>query len=330
VAARNPLCPSQMQLDRWTAQVRRVSVAVLSGLWFRPCNYSPCVLAETAMQQDVYYIWPMTVWNLPLQDVSREDRKQLAEIALDGYNSYLKDVLPAEKKKSPAWAKQFEHIHEDQLNQGFLRWQKKVFSKRMHIPVEDLNWDGKPVPSVPGVSYKWDAFYKSKQYKTLRKTLMKLGNHYIGSFQENHPGMGRLQILMWAEVFGPMEYQLPHSHTGALLAGAFCVKHKRNPEEAQKLIFKDPRGSNPPFGRTHEYPVTHGEVLFWPSWAPHYVSANPLNTSTVWWHFLMWPEGGARDLDWEDDPTGDFTHQFKTVIRKSKEQPKTKKNKQEL
>ena len=84
-----------------------------------------------------------------------------------------------------------------------------------------------------------------------------------------------------------------------------------------KVHIEDPRGINPPYGKTHVVTPQQGELVMFPSWISHVITPNTAaNSTVVVFAFCVYPVEGPTDLDWEDDPTGSM------VVKKEFELPK--------
>jgi len=201
-------------------------------------------------------------------------------------------------------------------NHGFLRWQKRVYSEKSRYPVEELNWDGKPVPRFKQIDYDWNELYNSIELAVLLKRVEGMANHFMAQLTgQERPH--RFRVFPWVEVFRPGDFQWPHVHTGAALCGAFFARYDNSSEghNRQALVFEDVRGMNPPYGKDHHHMPEQDELVFFPSWAPHKFTPNNGNSTNVVFRFLLWPPGGAQDFDWEDDLLGDYTFRKKSKIK---------------
>ena len=82
-----------------------------------------------------------------------------------------------------------------------------------------------------------------------------------------------LRVLAWTAVQTTAgDYHSPHTHTGEAAVAVFYASTSRN---SGSLLFMDPRGHVPPFGRRRELRPTTGTLVIFPSWLPH--SAMPCN-----------------------------------------------------
>lgn len=277
------------------------------------------VPAAVAVEKQVAYVWPAAVWSTPLlaSGSSGAVPARLAELAERGFERYLDEVLPRELEADAAFAEAYRAADGSRANLGFLRWQKRVFASVTHVPVEELDWDGKPVPRVPGISYQWSELYGSHEFEMLKRRV----NTMVSSFLNSLTGEKRkhkFRTFAWAEVYRPGDFQRPHTHTGAAVAGMFFARYGTGSIGGQDLVFEDMRGINPPFGRKHEHHPAQGELVLWPSWASHFLSPHPGNSTNVFFSFLIWPPNGAPDFDWEDDVTGDYVYRKTSSIKQKK------------
>eukprot|EP00928_Gymnodinium_smaydae_P031823 TRINITY_DN23232_c0_g2_i1.p2 TRINITY_DN23232_c0_g2~~TRINITY_DN23232_c0_g2_i1.p2 ORF type:complete len:341 (+),score=49.94 TRINITY_DN23232_c0_g2_i1:55-1077(+) len=270
-------------------------------------------------------LWPTTVTNYNLLRDGAIDQaflERLANVTLAGYRKYVDKVLPKEEALDAALLQSRTDLDEASYrNRAFLRWQKGIFTKMNRQTYQDLNWEGNAVPTLQGVPYKWDKFYKSSEYRTLQNTFRKLANEFVNSPRGGGDKIP-FQVFIWAEVYPPGAYQKVHTHTGSPCAGMFMLKapgslategEKRRP--AQYLSFEDARGVALPFGRVHRHRPEDGQVLLWPSWAPHSLSPNRGTDPTIYLGFIAFHPEGATEFDWEDDPHGDFEHTSMESVR---------------
>lgn len=298
-----------------------------------------------SIQQDVKYVWPITTWKVPLTPFpgpgngkALEDRSlasNLADIAIKAYDKYMKDILPFELKADPQFAEEFANGDSTRMNLAFLRWQKRVYAdvKKGQVPLDELSWDGKPIPKHKGIDYTWRELYSSPEFKKLRSQLNRLSGMYLSYAGRNDEGeRPRFRIFIWASVFRFADSMRPLARTGAMVTGTFFAKYHSDRRGAQKFAFEDPRGINPPFGKTHNHQPREGELIMFPSWASHFITPQPKNFTNVFFQFVVWPQEGARDFDWEDDATGDYTYRKQFNIKRpkgagdatpSKKKPKT-------
>lgn len=287
--------------------------------------------------QDVQYIWPIVIWNVPLKGIRNAPTKKknqavpetdaeiiekLAATAEKGYNRYLKEILPRELEIDKKFAAEYAEADASRVNSGFLRWQKRAYHKLTRLPIEELDWDGKPVPQLPGISYDWAEFFSSDEMTMLTHKVKQTAAGYLKSLGGREK---KFRVFPFVEVYKPRDYQRPHMHTGASCSATFFAKSEL---PGAKLLIEDVRGLNAPFGRTHEIEPKQGELVITPAWASHMIMPNAGNATSVYINFLLWPPSGAPDFDWEDDITGDYIYKKRTKIKAKA--PPAKSAKEEL
>lgn len=280
----------------------------------------------------IEYVWPLVVLRTALEPAGGEDpqqvedwRSQMADIAERGFHRYLKEVLPVELKVDEPFAAEFQVADESRWNLGFLRWQKRVYSKATKISIQEILWDGKPVPSLKGVSYHWEELLSQKTMATIVKRISPiLGTYKKVSDANLDLGRNRrIRFIPWVEAYRPGEFQHPHTHTGSPMVGIIAL---RCGSESQRIAIEDPRGINPPFGRKYFYAFKQGDVIVFPSWASHMMEPNRHNGTNIFLSFAVQGEEGVKEFDWEDDGIGALVKTVKKTIRASS----TKKGRQEL
>ncbi|CAE8624025.1 unnamed protein product [Polarella glacialis] len=138
--------------------------------------------------------------------------------------------------------------------------------------------------------------------KKVAKELTHLGREYLASLDDPLRDQ-RPRLMMWAEVYEPLAFHGPHSHTGVPVVGIFAARCEAG---SQDISFEDPRGINPPFGKKERFSLSEGEVLLFPSWASHFLEPNLGNSTNVFISFALEKGRGPQDFDWEDDATGSF------------------------
>eukprot|EP00931_Biecheleriopsis_adriatica_P047565 TRINITY_DN27424_c0_g2_i1.p1 TRINITY_DN27424_c0_g2~~TRINITY_DN27424_c0_g2_i1.p1 ORF type:complete len:325 (-),score=63.83 TRINITY_DN27424_c0_g2_i1:32-976(-) len=280
---------------------------------------------DESIVNTIEYVWPavltQTSLSLKIAGDQKEAMKHLKGCAAEAESRFLKyvnEVLPVELQSDAVFAADFEAGDAGRFNAGFFRWQKRVFSKLTRIRVEDLLWDGKPVPALPGVDYTWEGLHKSPQFTPIFRAMMEEAKPFQKKAHVQFRDMGRgSRLIPWVEVFRQGEMQSPHAHTGSHVAGIFCVRCT-----SQRVIFEDPRGINPPFGRKHNVVMQPGDVLMFPSWLSHFFDPNHGKSTNVYISFVIQGPGGPGDFDWEDDELGNVIHQHVKKIKAKSSAPK--------
>lgn len=235
---------------------------------------------------------------------AEERRAKLASYAEDGLKRYTTEILPKELSKDSNWRAKYEAVDGmgNRDNEAFLRWQKASWSASKRRDPDELNWDGKGVAMYKGVSYDWEDFYSSKDYKRFLKTTHSWIKRYLQKVAGEDPP--KYSIFPWAEVYQPGDHHEPIARTGASAAGIYAAK--MNGE--QDLIFVDERGYAAPHDRRHTVKLAEGELMLFPAWATNYLTPNMGDSSNVFFRFWASMPGGVNDFDWEDDPLGSFIH----------------------
>ena len=75
----------------------------------------------------------------------------------------------------------------------------------------------------------------------------------------------------WATVHSDCFWHDVHTHPQNLVSGVFYVSV---PPGSGKIVFYDPRGKFPPFDDTYDVYPEPGDLIIFPSWLPHLVSAS--------------------------------------------------------
>jgi len=291
---------------------------------------------DDMISQDVQYIWPTTLWSIPLVGKGDKptlmEKATLAKLAKIGEAMWLKyrdQILPIELKTDPAFAAEYAADDNSRLNFAFMRWQKRVFCDKFRVPTHEVSFDGGEIPKYDTVEYIWKEFYGSPEYKILRKTIERVVNMYLKRMNKMPPDGKRhkFRTFIWAEVYGFADAQRPYTRTGAFSAGRVTARFTKLKGYGQKVAFEDARGINPPFGRTHNHELSEGNLMLHPSWSATFVTPHRLNSTNVFFAFAAWPQEGPGGLDWEDDSTGDYTLKKKLNIKRPKSEAKANRQK---
>lgn len=225
--------------------------------------------------------------------------ENLTKIGLKTFRYYIDSVLPKELAEDEAFAAWFNVTDHSRLNLGFQRWQMNIFSRTSGMDLAHLGIHVPRSPLLPSVSYEWPELFDSPEHKKLLKHVFQHSALYLartGYPKEKIPKQFR--IASWAEVFGKGEAMAPRSHlSGAYLMGRYWVQAKK---KSLKLNFEDPRGINPPYGKTYSKHVYTGELVLHPTWVSHFITPNMEDDVAVCYVFLVYP-AGADALAGEDD-----------------------------
>jgi len=256
--------------------------------------------------------WPIHISKSPMSSseaASLESPafgKELAELGLKGFEEYQKQVLPRELELDAPFAEEFRTSDHSRVNLAFLRWQKRVYGEQ-----QKETWNGGPVDHLAGrielsprleeINYTWPELYKNATFRRLRSRINELAKMYLTrSGAEPDVLPKRFKIFAWVEIFKKGDSLRPWARTdGGFLMGRYWPQKKKN---AMKFNFEDPRGINPPFGKTHHHEADEGYVSMFPTWASHFITPNLFKKPVVCFAFIVYPDDG-NTMDFEDDVT---------------------------
>jgi|Transcript_56560 hypothetical protein len=251
-------------------------------------------------------LWPIHFSSMPLSTPEKSSLespkfgRDLTAIALEGFRRYVESVLPKELEVDKQFAQEFAESDHSRVNLAFLRWQKRVYAERMRVHPGTLTGRGDVTPRNPGIDYTWKEFYEDPIYNRLVHRLNQVSKLYLKrTGRANLPK--KFRIFTWVEVYNFGDAQRPWARTdGAYLMGRYFAQARRG---ALKFNFEDPRGINPPFGKTYSHTAFEGNLIVFPTWVSHFITPNMQNSTQVCFGFLAYPPDG-NSLDWEDDETG--------------------------
>mmetsp|Transcript_7153 Transcript_7153/g.10277 ORF Transcript_7153/g.10277 Transcript_7153/m.10277 type:complete len:343 (-) Transcript_7153:187-1215(-) len=316
--------------------------SLIAAIWALGLSSTCAADQQDTVAQDLTYIWPTTLWQVPLFPPEEPDSKdltaKLAKIAEEGFAKFKKEALPKMLELDNPFRAHYEAADVTMRDsEAFLRWQRMSFAMRTRVPLGDVDWVGPQPPKMKGVSFDWPELHSHPDFKRLSKNFEYQCDKYVQHVSKRSFRKEKPRLFVWAEVLRPGDYDLPHVHTGALAAGLLAATSNGGSEELsdleqqgiekghssrrQLLTFKDPRGPVAPFGNHHYIGLEEGELAVFPSWLSHYFGPNPGNETNVYFHFLMWPRGGPMEMDWEDDPAGDYLYKKKTGVKRGNPLP---------
>lgn len=274
------------------------------------------------LQAKITYLWPIHMATVPLTKQAPEGSsleapilgQELAKIGLDGFEKYLSSTLPKELELDKPFAQHFRSEDHSRVNNGFIRWQKRVFADRVGVPPTQLTSLGQSIPRLEGIDYGWPELYGSAAFKTLSDRILELSRLYLKRVGYTEiPEQFRLFI--WAEVFKKGDALRPGTRTdGAYLAGKYFASGKAG---CAKLNFEDSRGINPPFGKTFSHTVEGGNMVLFPVWSSYFVSPNMRDEPLVSYGFMLYPAEG-NTLHFRDDLTASLAVNFSVNLEKKK------------
>lgn len=250
-------------------------------------------------------LWPLHINFLPLS--GREGHAlepesladELTHIAESKFQEYLGSTLLLEAQVDQRFAEEYNASDHSRQNLAFRRWQTRAFAETFGYDVSDLTGVGQRIPKLQGINYTWPEFYGSLAYGTLVKRITQVSRMYLKrtGYQEIPR---QFRIFIWAEIFFAGDALRPRTEAnGAYVAGRYFTAYDRG---SMKVNFEDPRGINPPFGKTHSIEPEEGMLLLFPSWLSQFLTPNMKSETQVIFSFLAFSPDGQR-LRWKDDLT---------------------------
>lgn len=230
---------------------------------------------------------------------SNEVGEELANIGFRGFQEYVNSTILQELKVDAELADWYRRTDHSRVNTAFKRWQKRVYADLDDFPVENLTSRGQWAPRLEGLEYTWPDLYNSSAFSILRRRLSELSRQYLR--RTGYTDLPKkFRIFVWVEVFQKGDALAPSANTdGAFLMGRY---YAMAPPRAVKQNFEDPRGINPPFGKTHSMPAVQGYVILFPAWASHLITPSMVDQPVVCYSFLVYPPTG-NTLNWQEDLT---------------------------
>jgi len=162
---------------------------------------------------------------------------------------------------------QGEQEVDDYGNNAFYLWQSKAYDNKTRCMDDD------------------------PYFKVLVKILGKAARTYLEQLGKAHLVRSEMELFVWTSVHSRGSGHLTHVHPGSLLSGVYF---SQVPSSAGRLLFEDPRGPLPPFHDRFTVAPTTGDLVLFPSWLPHQVTATASDESRVSWSF------NVLNGDWSD------------------------------
>lgn len=215
--------------------------------------------------------------------------KELAHVATKKFKEYVNDVLPLELASDPEFAEEFLNSDHTRVNIGFTRWQMAVLASAAGSPVSEYAFRKLVPRMIPKVEYTWPELFKAKIHKPLHGAIWdytQLALQDAGMPRTDIPPSAH--IVGRVEVFNKGDFQRPMERLdGALAQGIFVVKAVKN---AVKLRVEDPRGINPPYGKSYLQDCRTGQLILMPAWQSYMVTPNRdvKNRSVVFFSFVVY------------------------------------------
>ena len=150
---------------------------------------------------------------------------------------------------------------------------------------------------------------QQSKFKEMKKMYMKIlevfGSaieHYFVSNGLPNINFDSRKVSLWSSIHLNGTFHQAHHHDGNMLSGILYLRVP--PLSSGKLVFEDPRGSLPPFGRTHRIAPAVGDLILFPSWLVHRVEPTYSNSPRI---SLSFNYGGEMAL------TGDISRGLRTL-----------------
>lgn len=292
----------------------------------------------TAREAVIHTMWPIHLSKVSLSGEgqgaldSPQMGKELAELGIQVFEDYEKNTLPRELELDKPFSNEFAHSDHSRVNLAFLRFQKRAFGDENSdifraqeltpsaMPSGDLIAAGlssemlagqvAQSPRLKEINYTLPQLYGNSTFKKFRNRINELAKVYLKRNGAREIPK-KFRIFAWVEVFRKGDSLRPFARTdGGLLMGRYWPRMKTN---SQKFNFEDPRGINPPFGKTHGHDVNEGDVTLFPIWSSHFITPNMKKGTNVCYAFVVYEPSG-NTLDFEDDVTGSFTKQERIKV----------------
>lgn len=252
-------------------------------------------------------LWPIHFTSVALSSSDRTSLEPanfgqvLAKMSLDRFRKYVNETLPKELELDTQLALEFREADHSRVNKAFRRWQRRVFAIKTGTRVGQSSGNGEHAPRLKGIEYIWDEFYNHPASARFNGRIDQLTRLYLRRMgASDFPK--KFRIFSWVEVFDEGDAQRPMSYTdGAFVMGRYFASLPS--QGSIKLNFEDPRGINPPYGKTFSYEAYEGSIVFFPTWVSHFITPNMNKGTVVCICFIVYPPDG-NSIDWEDDRTG--------------------------
>lgn len=277
-------------------------------------------------RSDVSVLWATHVEVIPItEDIGGWENpsfhQKLAAEAIRGWRNFRNKIAPQLRRSHPI-RKVMTETHAGALNDGFFNFQKSLFDLEGDI---QATIDEKEPPSYeddevkpPDANTSWPEMNALPEYRRLRRIVEKFSRRYLirSGMKPDAANSLNYTVFNWAAVHGPGEYHGPHTHVGEYHAGVFYAQIGPG---AGKLVFGDPRGTVPPFGRTYYHTPKAGQLVLFPSWLKHMATVTAASSDIVQqdsyknepyrviFSFNIGPDDGRlADALLFSDPTGDM------------------------
>lgn len=278
---------------------------------------------------EVHSLWSTHMEAVPLtSDVGGLEppsfHRRIAAEAINGWRAFRHKIAPGLPDGHPL-KRHLSERHAGALNDAFFHWQKNLFEQHGNFWRSVELRDPDP-NNLQKSNTTWPEMEALPEYQRLRTYVNKLSRRYLvrsGIDPKIAYGLN-YSLFNWAAVHGPGEFHGPHTHVGEYHVAVFYAAVGPG---SGKLRFTDPRGHNPPFGRTMTVTPKSGTLYMFPSWLSHMATVSQASTDIddsfepkeppyrVILSFNIGPfEGPLPCHLWWSDPTGDMRFMRRTVI----------------
>jgi len=265
------------------------------------------------VQGQVTMLWPVHFTSTALSSADQtsletaEFGKELAEIGLKGFQRYRTSILPRELELDSKFKNEFMALDHSRVNLAFRQWQTNAFADTVNMSTRSITPNGGRIRRHKEISYTWPELYDNPTFHRLEVRIRELSRLYLA--RTGYKNLTKLRTFIWAEVYAKGDALRPSSNMdGAYLMGRYFAK---TVSYSLKLNFEDPRGVNPPGGKTNSHAVYEGNIVLQPTWISTFMTPNMLDDETVCFGFLVYPHDGPM-ADWRNDLTSSMTSK-KTV-----------------
>lgn len=275
------------------------------------------------LEGNVTFLWPLRVTTTPLSERPGKNSKpalepssfgeELTALALAGYRRYVKEVLPAELERDPAFAKAFWDSDFSRVNFAFKRFQRRALAWHHGIAEAEVPGlsDGRGLEGVKS----WPELHASDVFSRLTRRMSSLAWASLVRSGYRDEQLNGSRALIWAEVFEHGDFQRPEMRNdGAFGFGRYWAAAQ---EGAVNFNFEDPRGINPPYGKIHSFQPRTGDFMVFPPWSSSFVTPNIREEPVVCYCAMFYPPPPAAFVDSREDGTGKFlyTIPLKTAVK---------------
>jgi len=242
--------------------------------------------------------------------------KNLAVESIKGWERFRDDIVP----KLPNGHKLKNMLPDPlDLNSAFFQYQKSLFEKEGNLH-EALHGDDTPNTPPPSAPSSWPEMDQLPEYKKLRKIVETVSPRYLtrSGMDPRRAANLSYSIFNWVAVNTAGEFHGPHMHTGEHHVAVFYAQAGPG---AGKLIFGDPRGHSPPFGKEWVITPKAGDLIVFPAWLKHTATVTGVNDlegmdkHRVIFAFNIGPRSGPYSChQWWSDPTSDMRFHRRSKI----------------